>query len=45
VVLSVSTDPQDRVLVTVVPHTTNVQGTRFEVALQTTTNSRLCARQ
>src|SRR3954470_6480464 len=30
-VLSVPTDPQDRVLVTVVPHTTSVQGTRFEV--------------
>src|SRR5437870_7672934 len=33
-VLSVPTDPQDRVLVTVVPHTTSVQGTRFEVAVQ-----------
>jgi mRNA interferase MazF len=30
-VLSVPTDPQDRVLVTVVPHTTSIQGTRFEV--------------
>jgi mRNA interferase MazF len=30
-VLSVPTDPQDRVLVTVLPHTTSVQGTRFEV--------------
>lgn len=30
-VLSVPTHPQDRVLVTVVPHTTSVQGTRFEV--------------
>ena len=30
-VLSVPTDPQDRVLVTVVPDTTSVQGTRFEV--------------
>src|SRR5438105_10693675 len=30
-ILSVPTDPQDRVLVTVVPHTTSVQGTRFEV--------------
>ena len=29
-VLSVPTDPRDRVLVTVVPHTTSVQGTRFE---------------
>jgi mRNA interferase MazF len=33
-VLSVPTDPQDRVLVTVVPHTTSVQGTRFEVAVK-----------
>src|SRR5262245_6492403 len=33
-VLSVPTDPQDRVLVTVLPHTTSVQGTRFEVAAQ-----------
>ena len=33
-VLSVPTDPRDRVLVTLVPHTTSVQGTRFEVALQ-----------
>ena len=32
-VLSVPLDPQDRVLVTVVPHTTSVQGTRFEVAV------------
>jgi len=32
VVLSVPTDPVDRVLVTLVPHTTSVQGTRFEVA-------------
>jgi mRNA interferase MazF len=30
-VLSVPTGPQDRVLVTLVPHTTSVQGTRFEV--------------
>lgn len=30
-VLSVPTAPQDRVLVTVVPHTTSAQGTRFEV--------------
>ena len=30
-ILSVPTDPQDRILVTVVPHTTSVQGTRFEV--------------
>jgi mRNA interferase MazF len=33
-VMSVPTDPQDRVLVTLVPHTTLVQGTRFEVAVQ-----------
>ena len=33
-VLSVPTDPQDRTLVTLVPHTTSVQGTRFEVAVQ-----------
>jgi mRNA interferase MazF len=33
-VLSVATDPQDRVLVTVIPRTTSVQGTRFEVAAQ-----------
>jgi mRNA interferase MazF len=33
-VLSVATDPQDRVLVTLVPLTTSVQGTRFEVAVQ-----------
>jgi mRNA interferase MazF len=30
-VLSVPIDPLDRVLVTVVAHTTSVQGTRFEV--------------
>jgi mRNA interferase MazF len=33
VVLSIPTDPQDRVLVTVVPHTTSLQGTRFEVSI------------
>lgn len=33
-VLSVPTDPQDRVLVTLVPHTTSVQNTRFEVDVQ-----------
>ena len=33
-VLSVPTDPQDRVLATVVPHTTSVQVTRFEVAVK-----------
>ena len=32
-VVSVPLDPQDRVLVTLVPHTTSVQGTRFEVAV------------
>lgn len=32
-ILSVPTDPGDRVLVTVVPHTTSVHGTRFEVAV------------
>lgn len=32
-VLSVRPNPQDRALVTLVPHTTSVQGTRFEVAL------------
>jgi mRNA interferase MazF len=31
--LSIAPDPQDRVLVTVVPHTTSVRGTRFEVAV------------
>lgn len=30
-ILSIPLDPQDRVLVTLVPHTTSVQGTRFEV--------------
>lgn len=30
-VLSVPPAPQDRALVTLVPHTTSVQGTRFEV--------------
>lgn len=33
-VLSVPTDPQDRVLVTLVPRTRSVQGTRFEVPAQ-----------
>lgn len=32
-VLSVPPGPQDRVLVTLVPHTTSVQGTRFEVTV------------
>src|SRR5690349_10757616 len=30
-VLSIPTQPQDRVLVTLVAHTTSVQGTRFEI--------------
>src|SRR5687767_11733387 len=34
VVLSIPTEPQDRVLVTVVPGTTSIQGTRFEVVVQ-----------
>jgi mRNA interferase MazF len=33
VVLNVPLAPQDRVLVTLVPHTTSVQGTRFKVAV------------
>ena len=33
-VLSVPTDPQDRVVMSLVPHTTSVQGTRFEVAVK-----------
>jgi mRNA interferase MazF len=32
-VLSVPPGPQDRVLVTLVPHTTSVQGTAFEVVV------------
>ena len=32
-ILSVPPDPQDRVLVTLVPHTTSLHGTRFEVAV------------
>ena len=32
-ILSVPPAPQDRVLVTLVPHTTSVHGTRFEVVL------------
>ncbi len=32
-VLNVPLEPQDRVLFTLVPHTTSVQGTRFEVAI------------
>lgn len=34
-VLSVPTAPQDRVLITVVAHTTSIQGSRFEVAIKT----------
>lgn len=32
-VLSIPPDSQDRMLITLVPHTTSVRGTRFEVAL------------
>ena len=32
-VLSVQPDPSDRVLVTLVPHTTSVRGSRFEVVV------------
>jgi len=32
-VLNIALEPQDRVLVTVIPHTRSVQGTRFEVAV------------
>lgn len=32
-VLSVPPDPQDRVLAALVPHTTSLQGTRFEVSV------------
>jgi mRNA interferase MazF len=32
-VLSIRPEPQDRVLVTLVPHTTSVRGSRFEVAV------------
>jgi mRNA interferase MazF len=32
-VLSIPTYPQDRVLVTIVAHTTSIQGTRFEVSV------------
>jgi len=32
-VLSIPPDPQDRVLFTLVPHTTSIQGTRFEVVI------------
>jgi mRNA interferase MazF len=33
-VLSIPTDPQDRVLASLVPHTTSIQGTRFEVPVR-----------
>ena len=33
-VLSVPVDPKDRALVTLVPHTTSVRGTHFEVSAQ-----------
>jgi mRNA interferase MazF len=33
-ILSVPIDPQDRVLVTVIPHTTSLQGTQYEVHVQ-----------
>lgn len=36
VILSIPLEPQDRVLVTLVPHTTSVQGTRFEVNVNAT---------
>ena len=32
-ILSVPIEPQDRVLVSLVPHTTSLQGTRFEVSV------------
>ena len=32
-VLSVTAEPEDRMLVTLVPHTTSVRGTRFEVVV------------
>jgi mRNA interferase MazF len=32
-VMSVPANPQDRDLITVIPHTTSVRGTRFEVAV------------
>ncbi|CAN5533415.1 hypothetical protein BH10PLA2_BH10PLA2_14130 [soil metagenome] len=34
-ILSVPTRPEDRVLVTVVPHTTSIHNTQFEVAIPT----------
>ena len=33
-VLSISIEDEDRALVTLVPHTTSVRGSRFEVAIQ-----------
>jgi len=32
-VLSIGPDPQDRALIALVPHTTSVRGTRFEVVV------------
>ena len=32
-IFSVPPEPQDRVLVTLIPHTTSVRGTRFEIVL------------
>jgi mRNA interferase MazF len=33
-IVSIPIEPQDRVLVTLVPHTTSVQGTRFKVTVK-----------
>jgi mRNA interferase MazF len=33
VILGIPPDPQDRVLFTLVPHTTSTQGTRFEIVM------------
>ena len=43
-ILNIPTEPQDRVLMTVVPRTTSVQGTRFEVAVQAAIGSQIIAR-
>src|SRR4051794_23925795 len=32
-IMNIAVEPQDRVLVTLVPHTTSVQGTRFEISI------------
>ena len=34
-ILSIPTDPQDRLLVTVVPHTTSLHGTQYEIDIPT----------